>query len=904
MFRMLLAFLVTIPLLAQTYRVEAVAGADHAKEGPGLSVLMRTPTAIVAGRDGSFFVTDYSDHRVKKIASNLSVTNVAGDGRCCTGGDGGPALQARVGLPNGLAFDNARNRLYISQPDLGFIRAVDLNTGKISTFAGTGNLQYSDANEGKAATAVSMAPNYIATDQTGNLFVSDTRNWRVYRIDTGTATLRTVAGQGPSPQQEDLTYENTAATRVTLKPERISVSGTKVVFEDRLNLVGVDLANGLYHTIVRARLTTTPLGGTPGNLEGTITPLSGPLFNGSVLAADALFRQIYSFQFEESIGFFKWAAILFRGTGPFAYNAIQSDFTDRILSFAISGANLLAIGQHQLVTRLAGNQLVVAVGGPPKVEEKPLDTYLFTPTGIVFNPAGELVIADDGNNAIRIVNKARSTIRIPKVIGPYDASRAVSGFGQMTPFSVAITASGETAFTGGFSSRGAGTFNVSILSADESRIEPVARFSNPTGICSLPDGSMLVADYGSLTIRRISADRKVFTTVAGNGSKTFVPGAAPLATGMAPYDVACAPDGQAYIADPDNHRIYRFDPVRQTIVSIAGTGERGFNGAGGQATKAQLWNPTGVAVSRRGEIFVAETLIIVRISPSGVLRFVAGSGKFEASGDGGPALAAGMNPTRLVVGPDDAVYFSDDESHRVRRLVEISPATPTPSIDTGGVVSLAAGVRRVAPGGFLSIYGSQLAQQATVNTAPVLPEILGGTQVLLDGKPLALYYVSPNQINAQMPNDQPPGTVEIQAIRADERSNIQTVSVVDAQPDLLTYGGMRAVAINENGMVNGPANTAAPGESLVVYLSGIGVTNPPVRSGSLSPADPLARATGSSSASIGGEPASISYLGLTPGFSGLAQANILVPDRAQSGDRDLVIRLRGVDSNVVKLSIR
>jgi len=178
--RPILIFHVGTILLGQTYRVEAVAGADHAKEGPGLSVPLSAPFDIVDGRDGMSYISDNFDHGIRRIAPDFTVTTIAGNGLCCALGDGGQAREARVGYPAGLAIDLTRNRFYIAQPEHGITRAVDLNTGMTSNIAGNGMLKYNAANENRPATQASISPTWLATDEAGNLFVSDTENGRIY----------------------------------------------------------------------------------------------------------------------------------------------------------------------------------------------------------------------------------------------------------------------------------------------------------------------------------------------------------------------------------------------------------------------------------------------------------------------------------------------------------------------------------------------------------------------------------------------------------------------------------------------------------------------------------------------------------------------------------------------------
>ncbi len=675
--------LMAIPnlLLAQTYQVQLVAGADHAKEGPGLSVLLRNPRDIVSGRDGAFYVSDLQDGRIRRIAPDFTIATVAGNGICCFGGDGGPALQARLGSPAGLAFDGGRNRLYIADETNGRVRAVDLDTGIISTVAGNGGLVYSPANENKIATEASIKPLWLATDSAGNLFVSDLDNGRVYRIDAITKILRTIAGSGLPEREDEFNTDGKPAIAVPLSPKGIAVSGNFVVFMDNFssNLRSVDLSSGIIRTIVRT------YGREPGGFQRSSSFRFGkPLGSGSgsgigsILLPVTAFRLAFNFFTNESIDLsYVLNYFEFINTRKPTFDVSSSSYYDLIHVLAINGANMLTLGNAQQVNRIVNGQLVPVAGvGRPLARDTPFDTYLQSPAGISFTRSGELMIADYANATLRVIDVAGSSIRIASAFLQYRDSNPY-------PEAVVERASGEVIFVAdnrvmlsdpiGYPTSLAGS--EAGFSGDGGSPEK-ARLSRPTGIATLPDGSILVADYGNSRVRRISADRKNISTVVGDGSTVFRPGAAPTATGLAPYDLATGPGGSVYITDHQNHRVYRFDPLRQSIESIAGTGVQGYSGDGGPAVTARLNQPTGLAVSRTGEIFVADrgNARVRRISPGGVIRTVAGNGRILSTGDGGPALDAGMVPFRLAVGPDDAIYFSDTDHHRIRRLVQSAPA--------------------------------------------------------------------------------------------------------------------------------------------------------------------------------------------------------------------------------------
>jgi len=124
-----------------------------------------------------------------------------------------------------------------------------------------------------------------------------------------------------------------------------------------------------------------------------------------------------------------------------------------------------------------------------------------------------------------------------------------------------------------------------------------------------------------------------------------------------------------------------------------------------------------------------------------------------------------------------------------------------------------------------------------------------------------------------------------------------------AAPGILQYAVNRAVAQNANGSVNAANNPARAGEAITVYLTGIGALDNPVATGSAAAGDPLSRAAATARVTVGGVEAQLLFLGLTPGFVGLAQANVVVPQLG-AGEYPLEITVGGVASNKPVITVR
>ncbi|MCY4437437.1 MAG: NHL repeat-containing protein [Chloroflexi bacterium] len=158
--------------------------------GPGAAALLASPTGIAVASDGTLYIADTRNHRVRKLTVDGTITTVAGTGAAGYNGDGGPATLARLNNPRGVTV-SADGKLYIVDRENRRIRMVDAD-GLISTIAGTGSSGF-NGDRGQATQATLRAPYGIAVDPQGNLFIADTFNHRVRKV-TPDGSISTVAG--------------------------------------------------------------------------------------------------------------------------------------------------------------------------------------------------------------------------------------------------------------------------------------------------------------------------------------------------------------------------------------------------------------------------------------------------------------------------------------------------------------------------------------------------------------------------------------------------------------------------------------------------------------------------------------------------------------------------------------
>jgi uncharacterized protein (TIGR03437 family) len=249
----------------------------------------------------------------------------------------------------------------------------------------------------------------------------------------------------------------------------------------------------------------------------------------------------------------------------------------------------------------------------------------------------------------------------------------------------------------------------------------------------------------------------------------------------------------------------------------------------------------------------------------------------------------------------------------VGSVVSANPAAPV--VSQAGVVSAAAPTTHlpVAPGGFISIFGFNLATARASAASLPLPTTLADTQVLLGGQPLALDFADTGQINAIVPFGIQPNTIQqLTVIHNGISSPPETLVVAPAVPTVFTQdqsgtgaGVIFVVKPDGQQFLNAASTPASAGDALVIYCSGLGAVTPPVPDGSAAPSSPTAKTTTPITATIGGKTAPVTFSGLVPGYVGLYQVNVTVPPGiTPAADVPLLITAGSASSPVVTLAIQ
>jgi NHL repeat len=316
------------------------------------------------------------------------------------------------------------------------------------------------------------------------------------------------------------------------------------------------------------------------------------------------------------------------------------------------------------------------------------EALLNNPFDLAFDPAGNLIFSDTYNHRICRID-ARTQV-ITTIAGTGESGFAGDGGPAIKaklnqPYGVVVDGTGRVFFADRLNGRVRmvspdGT--ISTLTGDGSGKYSgdggpanVAGLAEPNGL-ALADGRLYITDVADHRVRVVDLSSGTIETFAGTGvARDEGDGGPAVKAGVfGARAVAFAPDGSLYVMERQGSRIRQ---IKDGIIhTVAGTGERGYSGDGGDARKAVFDAPKEMAVAANGDIFVVDTEnhAIRRIDvATWIVRTIAGNGTAGPGGDGGPATMAGLaRPHGAVVAPDGSVYIGDSENHRVRKLTRAS----------------------------------------------------------------------------------------------------------------------------------------------------------------------------------------------------------------------------------------
>jgi sugar lactone lactonase YvrE len=616
--------------------------------GAATTASLYYPIGVTVDAAGNIYVCQGrygTDYRVRKINTSGVITTIAGTGSYGFSGDGGPATAAELYQPYSVAI-NSLNELLIVDRQNNRIRKVDA-AGIITTFAGNG---YSDLGDGGPAFDASFYyPTAIAIDPFKNTYIADNFNNRIRKIDSF-GIITTYAGTGDAGDNGDngpailsklncvglctdaggnVYFADPGANKIKKihscgVPSIAPVTGTRNICVGSTAIFSNDTAGGTWSSSNTAVAT---IDATSGFVTGIGT--GSAIITYTVSGNYALSKLYVGMSALSNVTAALTAANDGDG-GPataahVAYpTGIAKDASGNI--YFVSNGTIRKIDPSGIITTVAGTD---GIGGYIGDGGLATAAYLYNPTGIAVDAAGNIYIADRQNNRIRKINTSGV---ISTLLG--NGSYSESGDGGLAifatcayPSGIAVDAAGNIYFTDQGASRvrkintagvvttvaGIGVYGFS----GDGGPATAAALNQPFGLHIDAAGNLIIADRTNSRIRKVNASG-IISTIAGNGENGFSGdgSAATAATLHFPIGVTTDATGNLYIADASNYRVRKVS-VGGTISTIAGNGVYGYSGIGGTPTEAELPSCWGVVVDAAGDIYVTEyeANAVVKITP-------------------------------------------------------------------------------------------------------------------------------------------------------------------------------------------------------------------------------------------------------------------------------------------------
>ncbi len=580
---------------------------------PALAARLHNPTGLALDRNGTLYVADTGNHRVLRIdAVTQTINTVAGTGYNGFSVEGGPATSTALSGPWGVATDTAGG-VYLTDQGTSLVRRIDTLTGNIETVAGTGSWGVL-GDGGPAVQATFQIPSGIALDPAGNVYVADTWNHRLRRIDTQTGRIETLAGSVGSGYSGD---GGIASEALLNRPAGVAVDASGSVYvadTGNYRVRKIDAATGIISTVGGA--------GTQGHSGDGDGAAAAQLARPAGLAVDAsgnLYIADSGSHRVRRIDSATGIITTFAGSGPPTMswtggNAEEARMRSPTSLAVDSAGNVLFLDSNR-VWKLDTAGWIEKLAGPawsasPQDGGAPSETSFASPQAIAVDMDGNVYVADTWNH------------RVLRIAADTGVIEAFAGSGVMGD-----SGDGEAASE--------------------------AYLNLPNALAVDVAGNVFVTDSGNYRVRRIDRSTGIIETVAGTLSGGRWADGGPATETVFGHLTAVAVDsvGNLYLADWLDGRVLRADAL-----------------TGLTKTVLEVEWPDALALDGNGNLFVGAQQRILMVGPEGEITLVAGTGRPGFAGGGEPAAGAELSVSGIAVGRKGAVWFTDPESRRIRVL--------------------------------------------------------------------------------------------------------------------------------------------------------------------------------------------------------------------------------------------
>lgn len=654
---------------------------------PAVNANLNQPYEVAVDAANNVYVASAAQHRIFKISTAGVITVVAGTGTASYSGDGGPAINAGLNTPYGVAVDSATPlpNVYIGDYNNCLVRKVNQNTGVITTIAGfvnhptTGNPYPScgyQGNTGPANEAYLNGPAGLRVNtKTGDVYFADLDNGVVRMIKGGSATgtISLVAGSGGSStsgencQGSSPFGDGGKATSANLcYPHDVEL-------DNSVTPINVFISDG-------NRCTIREVVGSSGNIYDVAGNYSCGFTDNVVATTGQLYQP---WQLHATV------------TGATTTVAIADYNNARIRQFTLTYAS--GVPKSGTIKTIAGKGQGGFCG-----DGGPVLSACMSPVGLAYDSNSNYYIGDYGTDRVSKVSKSTTDVSTIAGWGPnggtnvsYSNPIGLSGNGGTPslyyPVGVYADPNSSNVYVGGYQGQAVYLWNSSTNKISDFAGNGVAGFDGdggaannaatqlnyPEGIAKDSKGNVYIADNNNCAIREVTTNGDITTFAGGSPGDlrgcgySGDGGAAINAQFNGPNSIAIDAAGNKYIADYYNCAIRKIAASSSTVSTIAGgpTLGCGYSGDGGPAVNAKIYHPQGISVDGSGNVYFADTSnnrVREIVAQTHTIQTIAGYYYGGYSGDGTAISNALNQPVGTVADPNGNVFISDTNNQILR----------------------------------------------------------------------------------------------------------------------------------------------------------------------------------------------------------------------------------------------